>query len=309
MTGPGAMAADNGMVTSWSEPAGVARRMWVRFEAYHSVTYFTPESRAVTDALGCRGGWMGYFGMRAAPLGAAAAEVVASACYNFRPQMVARAVPECWAVAGPDQFLHARLSGVDGALRRLVGPAVLDSQELAEAADLAIRAARAAPTAGRPLAAANATVPSPEPPHLALWQATTVLRESRGDGHVAALVAAGLDPCETLVLFAADTGLAPGYLRRARGWTEPEWLAAQERLTVAGLMDPTGTPTPAGRDLRRWVEARTDAAAAAPWLALGADQTGRLDTLLAPIARRIAIGNDVMRLNPMALDAAALLDA
>src|SRR5947209_15383978 len=103
--------------------AAVARRMWLRFEPYHDVTYFTPESRAAADALGCKGGWMGYFGMRAAPLGAAPAWLVTSLFYNFHPSLVQRAVPDVWDVASPEQFVHTRLSGVDGALRRMLGEA------------------------------------------------------------------------------------------------------------------------------------------------------------------------------------------
>ncbi|HEY0640347.1 MAG TPA: hypothetical protein VGD67_22180, partial [Pseudonocardiaceae bacterium] len=97
----------------------VARRLWVLFETYHDVTYFTPESRAETDALGCRGGWMGYFGLRAAPLGAAGPERVTEVFHSFHPRMVARALPDAWAAAPPAEFLAARLRGVDGALRRL----------------------------------------------------------------------------------------------------------------------------------------------------------------------------------------------
>jgi hypothetical protein len=286
----------------------VARRMWVRFEPYHDVTYFTPESRAATDALGCKGGWMGYFGMRAAPLGAVPADTVASAFYNFRPQMVARAVPDCWAVAGPEDYLATRLAGADAALRRMLGDDVLDGPDVAEAAELAVAVAGLAPTAGRPMATANARLPWPTAPHLAMWQATTILRESRGDGHVAALVAGGLDPCETLVLFAADRGIEPAYMRQARGWTEDEWGAAAARLAERGLLDNAGAATDEGRELRGWVERRTDAAAAQPWMALGMGSTERLATLLTPLARTVAEVNDIMRLNPMALDAARELD-
>ncbi|WP_192909646.1 SCO6745 family protein [Gandjariella thermophila] len=103
------------------DAAAVARRMWVRFETYHDVTYFTPEARAATDDLGCLGGWMGYFGTRAAPLGAASPEAVTSAFYNFHPSRVARALPDAWRIGKPDRYLEARLAGADGALRRMLG--------------------------------------------------------------------------------------------------------------------------------------------------------------------------------------------
>jgi len=289
------------------DAAAVARRMWVLYETYHDVTFFTPEARAATDELGCLGGWMGYFGTRAAPLGAAGPEVVTSAFYNFHPARVARAVPDAWGIATPARYLRARLDGAEGALRRMLGDEMLVGPETAEAAELAVAAAENAPTAGRPLAAANAALDRPEPAHLALWQATTVLRESRGDGHIAALVMAELDPCEALVVFAVDRGLDPGYMRQARGWSEDEWAAAERRLVERGLLAERGGLTDEGARLRRWVEDRTDAAASAPWSALGERRTERLAELLAPMVRRLAEGNEAMRTNPMALDAAAEL--
>jgi hypothetical protein len=284
-----------------AENAAMARRMWTLFESYHSSTYFTPESRAVTDELGCKGGWMGYFGMRAAPLGAASPELVRATFYNFHDSLVHRAIPDAWTVAPPARYLAARLAGVDGALRRMLGD-MLFGDELAEAADLAKQAARKAQTGGRPLGAANAALPWPAEPHLALWQAATVLRESRGDGHVAALVVAGLDPCETLVVFAADTGLDPAYLRAARGWSERAWQDARQRLTERGLLAEDGTLTEAGRRLRATVERQTDEQAAVPWLAIGPDRTARFTELITPIVLAVAEANDAMRLNPMALN-------
>jgi hypothetical protein len=278
--------------------------MWVRFETYHDVTYFTPESRAATDALGCKGGWMGYFGMRAAPLGAVPPEVVTAAFYNFHPTRVARAIPDAWNVAPPEEFLATRLSGVDSALRRMLPPEVLDSAELAEAAVLLRSAAERAPIAGRALAAANAALPWPAEPHLVLWQAATRLRESRGDGHVAALVAAGLDPCETLVLFGADHGLTAEYLQVARGWSPDERAQACRRLVDRGLLTAGGALTPEGSALRRWVEEKTDEGAEIPWQGIGSEATARAAELLTPIALRIAEANEAMRVNPLGLASA-----
>ncbi|CAM3659894.1 hypothetical protein KIPE111705_19430 [Kibdelosporangium persicum] len=275
--------------------------MWLLCETYHDVTYFTPESRAATDALGCKGGWMGYFGMRAAPLGAVAPEMVISAFYNFHPRMVRRAIPYAWQVASPEQYLVTRLTGVDRALQRMIG-----DRDLTEAAELAQEAARNAPTAGRPLAAANAIIEPPAEPRLKLWQATTVLRESRGDGHIAVLVAASLDPAETLVLFAADHDVDPAYMRQARGWSEAEWAAAAARLEDRGLLDGSSI-TQAGRDLRTDIERRTDEAAEAPWQALGEARTRRLAELMRPIALALGEQNEAMRRNPMAIDVVSAL--
>lgn len=255
---------------------------------------------------------MGYVAMRAAPLGAGSAGAVCSAFYGFSPNRISRALPQAWEIATPHDWLVTRLQGVDGALQRMLGSETLEGEALREAAKLAAQAAASASVVGRPLAAANAAVPVPDEPHLALWQHCTVLRESRGDGHVAALTIAGLDPCESLALFAADTGLTGDYLRAARGWTESDWDTAVSRLAARELLMEPASPgtaglTHAGRELRWWVEDRTDAAAEEPWRQLGPEQTDRLAALLTPMARVLAAENDEMRVNPMGLDAAAEL--
>lgn len=280
-----------------------ARRMWRAVEPVHAVTYFAPESKAACDALGTHGFWMSYFALRAAPLGAAPPELVAALFYNFHPAFVARAVPDVWAVAPPERFVEARLSAVDVALHRLAGAEALAGPGVVEAAGIAREAAEAVDTAGRALAAANAALPWPDAPHLALWHAQTVLREHRGDGHVAALLTAGLDPAETLVLFAADRGMDAGALRVRRGWAEPEWADAGTRLVERGLLTAAGAPEPtaAGRELLAEVEAHTDALADVPWAAVGDARAERLVGLVAPLVAAIAEGDGFMPDNPMGL--------
>jgi hypothetical protein len=119
-----------------------------------------------------------------------------------------------------------------------------------------------------------------------LWQAATVLREHRGDGHVAALMAAGLDPVESLVSHAA-MGAAPEEVFASRQWTPAEWAAARERLAERGWLAADGTATELGRRERTAVEHLTDRLAAGPWQALGPAGTGRLAGLLAPAVRDV----------------------
>ncbi|MCP3783092.1 hypothetical protein NLX85_06900 [Micromonospora sp. A3M-1-15] len=262
------------------------RKMWQLIEPLHALVYYAPELTEEAAALGLPTGerWPGYFALRSAPLGAAGPNLVAATFYSFSPRMVAEYVPAVWATADPAKVLAARLSGVDRALRALLGDRV-ESAELAEAATLARRAVRAADLAGRPLAAANADLPWPDAPHLALWQAVTILREHRGDGHIAALRTAGLDPAESLVSFAA-VGAAPVEVFASRRWTAEEWNAARDRLAARGLVDGDGTATDAGRRLRDEVERRTDELAAAPWRALG-PAVGRFAQLVAPVTRAV----------------------
>ena len=278
-----------------------ARRLWRALEPVHAVVYFAPEPQAACTELGTRGYWMSYFALRAAPLGPASPELVTALFYNFAPGLVARAVPDTWRVAPPERFLDVRLAAVDAALRRLLGSELLGSAAVAEAASMAREAALAAPLAGRALAAANAALSWPEPPHLVLWHAQTVLREHRGDGHVAALLTAGLDPVEALVLFAADHGPVVPELRRKRGWTPEEWDAGVGRLAERGLLAGDGSLTPAGRTLRADVEARTDALADAPLAALGEGRAARLAALAQPLVAAILAGGGFLQGNPMGL--------
>ncbi|MER6916121.1 hypothetical protein ABT354_30995 [Streptomyces sp. NPDC000594] len=262
---------------------GRTRQMWHLLEPLHAVLYYAPEVFEEMKALGYDADdrWPSYFPLRAAPLGAAGPRRVASAFYNFSPHMVAEHIPAAWDIAPPDAVLAARTRGIDRAYRALFGAAT-ESPDLAEAAALARRAAEAAPTEGRPLAAANAELPWPRQPHLVLWHAATILREHRGDGHLAALLTAGLDPVEALVSFAA-IGAAPTEVFASRGWSEPAWAAARERLSARGLLNPDGTATDTGRALRAEVERHTDELATAPWQTLGPESTARLADLLDPL--------------------------
>ncbi|MFG3149302.1 hypothetical protein [Streptomyces sp. NPDC048243] len=277
--GGGAAAAEGGVGEGGIEP-GQVRRLWHLLEPLHAVLYYAPESFEEAAALGfgTEERWPSYFPYRAAPLGPVGAERVASAFYSFSPRMVDEHIASAWRTASPQEVLAARERSVDRAYRALLGDGIAGPQ-MAEAAALARRAAEAANTAGRPLAAAGAALDWPEPPHLQLWHAATILREHRGDGHLAALLVAGLDPVESLVSFAA-IGAASVERFESRGWSPREWAAGRERLAARGLVDAGGVATDAGRALRREVEERTDRLAAGPWQSLGPDATGRLADLL-----------------------------
>ena len=276
-----------------------ARLVWQYGEPIHAVLFFAPETRAGSDGLGLKGGWMSYFGARAAPLGAVPAAVVTSLFYGFHARRVERAIPDAWDIAEPHQLLDARLSAMDAALGRLLGEAI-DGPEVRRAASLAMTAVEATDFAGRPLGAANAALPDPGPPHLQLWQALGAMREHRGDGHIACLVAHEVGPCESLVMQAA-TGRSEGEsLRSNRGWTEDEWAAAVLHLQERGWLDGVGRPTPAGNDARDAIEAATDRLATSFVSALG-DQAVELVEVLRPLAERIMAAGEVPKWNNMGL--------
>jgi hypothetical protein len=233
-------------------------------------------------------------------MGPVPAEVVVATFYNFHPRMVHRAIPDAWGFAPPEAVLAARLEGADAALRRLLG-GWAEGPEAAEAAALGRRAMEGRDPAGRPLFAAHAALGWPEDPHLALWHAATLYREFRGDGHVACLLADGVDGCEAHVL-AAGAGQLPGaFLREYRGWSEEEWAAAAARLRARGLAAGDGRLTEAGRAARAAIEDRTDDLAMDPWRHLGEQGSARLLDLLGRPTRLIVQGRGVPFPNPVGL--------
>ena len=262
-----------------------ARRLWTVLEPVHAVVYFAPETRERYAALGLKGFWMGYFATRSAPLGVVSPAVVTATFFGFHPAMVGRALPDAWERTTPEAAWAARQDVARAALDRLV------EGDVGEAATIARAAAEACRPHGRPLFAAHQALPWPDDPVLALWHAATLLREHRGDGHVAALVAAGLDGCEAHVTM---TDVPREHLQPNRGWSDDDWSAAIRRL--------------AGRDLRAIraeVEAATDDAADAPWAAIGDEATDSLHALLLPLARRIFASGAVPAPNPMGVPAPA----
>jgi hypothetical protein len=280
----------------------MARRMWRVFDPLHAVTYFAPECDEEFRACGLKGFWMGYFAGRGAPMGAVEPAVVTATFYNFAPKMADRALPDAWGFAAPATVLEARLTGVDRALGRIFGTA-RTSTEVSAAADLARRAAEAVTVVGRPLAAANAALPWPSDPLLVLWQATTILREHRGDGHVAALVAAGLDGCQSHVSFVATGAITRAVLQPARGWNDDEWDEAERVMVERGWLDPSdpGKLTPAGATARQEIEDATDRMAIEPWDRIGPEATDELRALLKPMVARIAEMGLIPTLNPIGL--------
>lgn len=281
----------------------LARVLWHHLESIHAVTYFSAECRAAPKALDLGGFWEGYFACRAAPMGATSAGVVEATFYNFHPRRIRRAIPGAWATAPPSVVLEARATGAAAALRRLVGDA--GAERVAASTLPRLRAAiEHADGGGRPLFAANRDVTPPDDPVAALWQATTSLREHRGDGHVALLAASEIDGCEAHVLFSATEGVAPELYLESRGWTTEDWAAASDRLAGRGLVDGTGRATPAGRALRHEVEQRTDHLAARAYDGLDVTALEQLLDEVRPASIRAA--TDLVFPNPMGLPPAVV---
>jgi hypothetical protein len=252
-----------------------SRQAWGALETVHVLGYFADDVRDAYVALGLHPR-LSYFAARAAAFGPVGPEVPTATFYVFAPWLPEKALPASWAVAGPEQVQQARRDGMAVVLDRVVG-----GTDVAELLELARVVCAGLTVPGRPLYAAHAGLAWPEEPRLALWHAATLIREHRGDGHVAALLRAGLDPVESIVvggLFAGNTG----FMRSSRGWSDDEWAAGVERLTERGLVDGDSL-TGEGLAFRKDVERETDRMALEGWRHLGLDGTRRVAELAAPL--------------------------
>lgn len=282
-----------------SRPTTIARRLFDRLEPVHAVTYFAPEARAALDELGYRGFWMGYFAARSAPLGPVAPEVVASLFYNFAPWRIAKALPAAWEIASPATALQVRRDTAVAALHRY---GCSDTDALGTAAALLAKAARAAPFDGRALFAANLALPWPDEPLAQLWHATTLLREQRGDGHVAALNVFGISGRQSNVLHAAADRVPREMIMRSRDYDEDEWQRHVDELAGRGLLDGAGALTPAGYGLKSQIEEATDRLALSVFDVLDDAELATLFGALTPLTRLVVAAGDVPAATPMGLD-------
>ncbi|MFG2568331.1 hypothetical protein ACGFR6_23175 [Streptomyces sp. NPDC048567] len=261
-------------------PPRAGRRCHNALNPLHSSLYFSPDLGKELGGIGIEDPSAAYFATRAAAMGAVGADTVTATFYNFNHALVAQHVPAIWDIASPAKVLDARLRAADATLRRLLGEEIIASPEMAEAARLALRATEGCTRHARPLYAAHAGLPVPDEPHLAYWHAATLLREHRGDAHLAALLTAELDPLEALVSHTATgKGMAIRWILASRGWRRADWEEASERLRGRGLLTAEGELTEEGAALRTEVEEATDRMDLGPYEHLGGPGVARLTEL------------------------------
>jgi hypothetical protein len=240
-------------------------------------------------------------------MGPVGAGPVAAAFYNFCPPMVAAAVPACWDVVDSAVLVRIRAETAAEALAAVCSPGTLDA--LVGALPLLRRLVAACWGQGRILTGVNralwphleGAVAEPLAVVAEVWQATTTLREHRGDGHVAALVVHGLSGLEAHLLVTGTEGVAVETLRDNRGWSEQDWQAGADRLVRRGLLDAEGRATEEGHVLRRAVEAMTDQLAEVPWGVLESAELGAVAVALRVAANEIQGSGLYPFPNPMGL--------
>jgi hypothetical protein len=266
----------------------LARRLFELVEPVAAVTYMAPEPTEAVMALGLRNVWDAYFAGRAAPLGRdVPAAVVHALFYNFAEGEVARHIPRVWEMVTPEAATAARQRGSVAALRRILGE-LADTSGVARAADLLVKAGTSARMDGRALYAAVRTLPLPAEPLARLWHGANLLREHRGDGHVAALLSLGIAGTEAHVLHALSSGMPAEQFGRVSHLPRAQLAAVVEGMRARRLVGDDGWLTAAGRQAKERVESLTDELAAPAYDILEPDELDRLVGDLEPLAAVLA---------------------
>ncbi len=261
----------------------MARRMFELVEPIGLIPYSADEPNETMFALGFTNYWDTYFAGRAAPLGIVPAEVVDALFYNFAPGEVARHIPKVWRTTTPEAAIAARQQGCANALRRILGDRV-DSPAFARATELLSKAATSAPVEGRAMYAALRSVPVPEDIVARCFHAASLLREHRGDGHIAALMSEGIGGLEAHVLFALSIDMPAAQFGRIHHLPAEQIASVVDGMRDRGLIADDGWLSDRGRAVKQRVEALTDALAARPYEALLPEELDELMALLEPIA-------------------------
>jgi hypothetical protein len=262
----------------------MARRLFQLVEPVAVVTYMANEPTEAVMALGLRNVWDAYFAGRAAPLGRdVPAAVVHALFYNFAEGEVARHIPRVWDTVSPEAANAARERGSVAALRRILGD-LADSPGVARAADLVVKAGTSAQPEGRAMYAAVRTLPVPLEPLPRLWHGANLLREHRGDGHVAALLTFGIGGTEAHVLHALSEGMPAEHFGRVSHLPQSQLTAVLDGMRTRGLIGVDGWLTAAGRSAKEGLEALTDELAAPAYATLEPDELARLIEDLEPLA-------------------------
>jgi hypothetical protein len=263
-----------------------ARRMFELVEPIGVVPYSTDEPNEAMFALGFSNYWDTYFAGRAAPLGIVPAEVVDALFYNFAPGEVARHIPKVWATTTPEAALAARQLGCTNALRRILGDDV-DTPAFARATELLLTAAANAPVEGRPMYAALRALPVPDDVVTRFFHAASLLREHRGDGHIAALMSEGVGGLEAHVLLALDMNMPADKFGRIHHLPAAQLGAVIDGMRGRGLIGDDGWLSESGRAVKQRVEDLTDDLAAGPYEALDSAELDELMTALEPLAAQL----------------------
>lgn len=256
-----------------------AREIRTVTEPLAAGVYFAPEAQEEYRALGLDY-FESYFCSRGACLGQAPWSVVCAAFAAFKPAAVQAAVTSGWSRTTAAEILGARERGATAQLERILGD-VASPADVARATEILFAATDGVDPSGRALFAGLTVLDRPATPFGALWRAADLVREHRGDGHIASWIP-HVDSTEITVLTEVAWGIPRRTYVFTRGWDEADVAAAEARLTDRALLDGDDL-TPAGAELRARIEADTDRSTRAVTERIGADHD-ELVALLRPWA-------------------------
>jgi hypothetical protein len=265
--------------------------MYELVEPIGLIPYTADEPNEAMFALGFTNYWDTYFAGRAAPLGVTPPEVVDALFYNFAPGEVARHIPKVWRTTTPEAAIAARRAGCTRALRRILS-AHVDTPAFGRTTELLMKAAVSAPVEGRPMYAALRALTIPDDLVTRLFHAASLLREHRGDGHIAALVTEQVGGLEAHVLYALAVGIPAEQFGRVHHLPSSQLAAVVDGMRARGLIGRDGRLSEMGGVVRQRVEERTDLLAAKPYQALDPDELEELIAALEPLAALLVAAQD-----------------
>jgi hypothetical protein len=254
--------ADHFLVPKGDEPAEVvvsttpARRLRDAVEPIATIGWWSRSAAAASVALG-HDFFDGYVWGRAAALGADVAPSVVVAAFGvFSPQLLVPVLDQGKSLSTRDAVLAARAAGASNGLRDAT--ASVPVAVIAQLGDRLLHAVVDIDAGSRPLFGALQALPLPDGPYGRLWRAAELVREHRGDGHLAACTVAGLDMAEMNVLTEVWLGYGIGAYSATRGFSPEQLDAAAERLRSRGWFDNNNSLTATGSAERTAIEAATD---------------------------------------------------
>ena len=256
--------------SGWQSPT---RRLRDAIEPIATICYWSEPAYDAYAALGLDV-LQGYVWSRGCVLGEPDGSVVAAAFGVFEPGLIGQLYDAARAAAGLADIRAAREAGAVAALRTVLGA----PEQVAEVTGALRRAAEAMDTAGRPLFAGLAGMPWPADELGRLWHACAMLRELRGDSHLAACMAAGLTGLQANILTELQVGWPLHSYTATRGWPPEAMNLATISLRVRGLIGDDAL-TGAGASLRADIEEATDRQLAPVRDAIGPDLPGILPLL------------------------------
>lgn len=293
--------------------SSTSRHLAAVLEPIAGQVYFSPECHANYQALGfgegrgvqdgvAMGNRVAYFTSRGSVMGQVSGHVVAATFAVFNPDIVIPSVDEGWKITDATSICSARDRGAIAQLERILGASPIG---INRAQDLLQRAVDPLRLEGRALFAGLRSLAMPTTALGATWRLADMLREYRGDSHIAAWVSEGLDAVEVCLLTDVFSGVPMRTYSATRGWRTEQFEPATERLVSRGLLEVNGdTSTAAGRELRSRIELNTDKQMHAAMHAIE-DDLAELMEILAPMAQAIKDGFGYLKRGPQEMAIAA----